>query len=77
MNFASRNWTKLWHYVHERLPFDDRIAQIAVAWMYALDASSGDFSQAKSVIYALLQRWSALGKDYPDYGEFLSRSSCN
>ena len=71
-NFASRNWTKLWHYVHERLPFDDRVTQIAVSWMYALDADSNDFSQTKSIIYALLQGWSTLGRDYPDYGEYLS-----
>jgi hypothetical protein len=71
-NFTSRNWTRLWHYVHERLPFDDRVAQIGVNWMYALHAESEDFSQTKTVMYALLQGWLTLGKDYPDYGEFLS-----
>jgi hypothetical protein len=71
-NFPSKNWTKLWHYVHEKMPFDDRAAQIALAWMYSLDADDSDFNQTKSVIYALLQGWATLGKDYPDYGEFLS-----
>ena len=70
-NYVSRNWTKLWHYVHERVPFDDRVTQIAVSWMYALDDAS-DLSETKSIIYALLQGWTSLGIDYPDYGEFLS-----
>ena len=39
--------------------------------MYALDDAS-DLSETKSIIYALLQGWTSLGIDYPDYGEFLS-----
>lgn len=39
--------------------------------MYSLDADD-DFEQSKSIIYALLQGWALLGKDFPDYGEFLS-----
>ncbi len=71
-NFYAKNWTSVWHYVNERLPFDERVAQIAISWMYALDDEDCDLQQSKTLVFALLQGWVLLGKDFPDYGEFLS-----
>jgi hypothetical protein len=36
VNFSAKNWTTIWHYVHEKLPFDDRVSQVALARMYSL-----------------------------------------
>jgi hypothetical protein len=71
-NFRRKNWTKVWHYVHEKIPFDERVRDVAVSWMYSLNSDVSDFQETRSIIYALLQLWSLTGKDYPDYGDFLS-----
>jgi hypothetical protein len=55
-NFNVKGWTAVWHHVNEGLPFDERVGQIGVSWMYALGEEDYDFQQSKSILYALLQR---------------------
>jgi hypothetical protein len=70
-SFANKDWTKIWHYINERIPFDDRVYQIALNWMFWLNAESQEFGQTKSVVYALLERCNTFGHDMPELSEFL------
>jgi hypothetical protein len=73
VNFNAKDWTKVWHYVAARSPFDDRVAQIALGWLFYLRAEGQDLRQAKSLINALLHLWS-LGSTLQGFGEFLCDS---
>ena len=71
-NFISSEWTKVWHYVNEKMPFDDRLEQVALSWIFFLGSEDYDLHQTKSVLFALFERWQAFGHKLPDLGEFLS-----
>jgi len=70
-NFVSKDWTKIWHYVNEETPFDERVEEIALSWIYFLGDEDHDLQQTKSVVYVLLERWKAHPK-WTEFGEFLS-----
>ena len=71
-NFRSKNWTKIWHHVHEQVPLDDRLPEIALAWLYSIDNEDGDFEQTRTLIFALLENWERIDKDAPELGGFLA-----
>lgn len=71
-NFVSRDWTKIWHYVNEKAPFDERMQEVALSWIYFLGDEDHDLQQTKSVIYALLERWVPGHQGWGEFGEFLS-----
>jgi hypothetical protein len=70
-NFISRDWTKIWHYVNERIPFDERTPEIALRWIFYIGTENFEFLQTKSVLHVLLDRWNN-GTSLPDLAEFLS-----
>ncbi|HEX3708379.1 MAG TPA: hypothetical protein VHV56_00680 [Pseudolabrys sp.] len=71
-NFLARDWTMAWHYVNERMPFDDRLVQIALNWMFFIGAENQDLHQIKSILYGLLEREKSTNTEVPGLGEFLS-----
>lgn len=71
-NYLSRDWTSTWHYVNERVLFDDRLVQIALNWMFFLGAENQDLHQIKSILLALLEFEARSKVDLSGLGEFLS-----
>jgi hypothetical protein len=71
-NFELAGWTAVWHHVNEALPFDERVAQIGIVWMYAQAEEDQDFQQSKSVLFALLHRKRTKDVDWKGLAEFLS-----
>lgn len=72
-NFVSRDWTKVWHYVNERAPFDERPSTIALSWIFAVGDSGVDFQQTRSILMVLFDRWEN-NFQLPDLGDFLSNT---
>jgi hypothetical protein len=71
-NFTVKGWTAVWHHVNAIRPFDDRVAQIAVNWMYALGDEDTDLEQSKSILYALLQRNRSTDINWDELAGFIS-----
>lgn len=70
-NFVARDWTKIWHYVNGRAPFDERTPEVALNWMFFVGEENREFHQTRSILIVLLDRWRN-GYALPDLGEFLS-----
>lgn len=70
-NFGSKDWTKVWHYVNACSPFDDRIQELALSWIFHVGDEDQDLKQTRSILFALLGRWK-VGYELPDLGEYLS-----
>ena len=72
-NFDSKSWTKVWHYVNAKSPFDERVAQTALSWVFYIGHTDVDVSQTKSVLYAVLERWLFnADAQLPDLADFLT-----
>jgi len=71
-NFEARDWTKVWHHVNGKTPFDDRLVQVALDWIFYNGSENLDLQQSFSLVYVLLDRWKRFGYELPELGEFLS-----
>jgi hypothetical protein len=71
-NFEIASWTTVWHHVNVALPFDERVAQVGITWMYAQVGEDHDFQQSKSILFALLQRRQTKEVDWKGLAEILS-----
>jgi hypothetical protein len=72
-NFNAAGWTTVWHHVKNGLPFDERVPQIGISWMYALGEEDFDFQQSKSILCVLLQHdRSPVNINWRELGEFVS-----
>jgi len=69
-NFLKENWTKEWHRLRALEPFDKRVLELAVAWMFHLAAEHHDLRQMRSVLSSFLETTS--DKYNTELGEFLS-----
>lgn len=69
-NYISKDWTKVWHYVHARTPFDDRIHELALNWIFVTCDDDTDLGKTRSILYMLLERWK-VGFHLQDLGEYL------
>jgi hypothetical protein len=59
--------------VKNGLPFDERVPQIGISWMYALGEEDFDFQQSKSILCVLLQHdRSPVNINWRELGEFVS-----
>jgi hypothetical protein len=71
-NFLSKDWTKVWHYVKNKNPFDDRLIEIAQSWIVFISSEGADLQQTFSVLYVLLDRSRGSPNELSGFGEFLS-----
>jgi len=70
-NFEAKGWTSVWHHVNAAMPFDERLSELGVTWMYAMSDQDPDLQQSKTILYSLLQRQSALAINWSDLAKFL------
>ncbi len=70
-NFGKSDWTKIWHFVNERTPFDDRVPEVALNWIFQRGGEEQENSGIKSIVFALLERWITFGYEPRELGDFL------
>jgi len=76
-NLICADWTKIWHYVAEAAPFEGRLFEIGLQWLYFMQAEGLDLSEAKSVVYVMLQQARYSKGNPADLGSFLSDELSN
>jgi hypothetical protein len=76
-NFSCADWAKIWHYVNERDPFESRLFEVALQWLYFTQAEGLDLSEARSIVFAILQLSRFAKGGLADLGGFLSDELIN
>jgi hypothetical protein len=76
-NFRCSDWGKIWHYVSENTPFDSRLFAIGLQWLYFAQAEGLSLSEAKSIVFALLQLAVFSNEDLRNFGTLLSDELSN
>jgi hypothetical protein len=71
-NFIYSDWVKVWHYVNERNPFEQRLVDVAQRWLFFSQASGGDLGEARSILFTLLHYARFSKGALSELGSFLS-----
>jgi hypothetical protein len=71
-NFIYSDWVKVWLYVNEGNPFEQRLLDVAQRWLFFNQAEGGDLGEARSVLFTLLHHARFSRGTFKDLGSFLS-----
>jgi hypothetical protein len=70
--FGFNDWIKVWHYVNEVNPFDQRLLDTAEAWLIFNQTEGGDLGDARTLLYAIFHHARFSAKEFENLGVFLS-----
>jgi hypothetical protein len=71
-NFIYSDWAKVWHYVNEGNPFEQRLLDVAQQWLFFSQAEGSDLGEARSILFTLLHRARFSKGTLGELGSFLS-----